>query len=133
MQSPDGGADLIVGIGGYVFHKEIDEAGFALQDAKELQSAVGRFDLRDFGDGVRFFDLRQFYVAEGLGYIGRKFAAEEDTEEAAERVTDTRQIRLLRNYQDTSIWLGSARTTPSSTQIGSVISLVRAGYRRSDS
>ena len=42
VQAADGGADLIVGVGGDVFHEEVDEARIALQDGEDLQGAVGR-------------------------------------------------------------------------------------------
>ena len=42
VEFADGGADLIVGVGGDVLHQEVDEARVALQDAEDLQRAVGR-------------------------------------------------------------------------------------------
>ena len=43
VQAADGGADLVVGVGGDVLHEEVDEAGVALQDGEDLQGAVGSF------------------------------------------------------------------------------------------
>lgn len=76
-----------------------------------MQGAIGGFDLRDFGGGLGgfgLFDFRRLDEAIGFGDVGRKLAAEQDTEEAAERVTNTRQILLLRNYQDTTLGRGGA-------------------------
>jgi hypothetical protein len=47
MDDARGGADVGVGVGGDIFLDEVDEARFALQQAEQLQRAVGRgFDER---------------------------------------------------------------------------------------
>ena len=51
VQFADGGADLVVGIAGDVFHQEVDQAGIALQDAEKLQGAVGGADGGRGGSG----------------------------------------------------------------------------------
>ena len=40
VQTANGGADLIVGIAGDVFHQEVDKPGIALQDGEHLKSAI---------------------------------------------------------------------------------------------
>jgi hypothetical protein len=61
------GSDLVVGVGGDVFHKEVDEARIALEERKDLDRAVGGADLdRRLSDGFRH---GFFGVAEGFGYL----------------------------------------------------------------
>ncbi len=85
VEIADGGADLIVGVGGDVFHKEVDEAGVALEDAEDLERAVGGGEL-GFGLGGWFGFFGD--VAEGLGDVGGECAGEQDGEEGAERGCD---------------------------------------------
>src|SRR2546423_11849304 len=44
LHGADGGADLLVVVGGDVLHQEVDDAGVALQDAEDLQGPVGGFE-----------------------------------------------------------------------------------------
>ena len=85
VQFADGGADLVVGVGGDVFHQEVHQARIALQDAEHLQGAVGGLDGGRGGRGggrSRFgrgrFPPRELQIPEGL--VGES-AAEQQVEE----------------------------------------------------
>ena len=81
VEGTDGGTDLIVGIARDIFHEEIEEAGFALQEAENLEGSVAGLDDRD-GGGFRFrFLFDRFDIAVSFGDFRREGAREEDPEE----------------------------------------------------
>ena len=91
VQVPNGGADLIVRISGDVLHQEIDQAGVALQDAKNLQRSVGGAvpaeRLAGFGAAAGW-GLAWLVKPKRLCNLTRKFAGKQDREETAESEYD---------------------------------------------
>ena len=105
VQLADGGADLVVGVGGDVFHEEVHQAGIALQDSEDLQGAVrglggrgGRSGggFRGGGLGGRGLAARQ---VERRERVGGQRPVEQNVEEAAE-CKDKSQI-MAPTFKDT--------------------------------
>lgn len=77
MDGADRGADLIVRVGGDVFHKEVDPTRISLQDLKYLQGAITDVDLGRFGS------FHRLGVAEMRRDIFGQYAREKDGKKAA--------------------------------------------------
>ncbi len=88
-------ADLIVGIGGDVFHEEVEDAGLALQEPEKLKRAVSRFDLGRGRFGGDFWRGRLFRGKAQVGdQVVGQLAPEEKREKCAKSQQDTVQCRF---------------------------------------
>ena len=81
VKGSNGGTDLVVGIGRDIFHEEINEAGFALEQSEDLEGSVTGLNDRDRGGfGFRLLFYR-FDIAVSFGEFRREGAGKQDPEE----------------------------------------------------
>src|SRR5581483_8267591 len=87
-----GGSDLLIGVGGNIFHQKIDQARVALKDGKNLDGSIGRTGLRFRRRGGAH--RHHLGIAERLRDVGRQIASEEDGEESSKSERYAAQIYL---------------------------------------